>query len=914
MTEATYSWPKPNLLSNGDFEGGTGPSWTDWTNSGSVAVISGLSANGKSGESVRLGQDAYTYQDRGFVVSSKRGIDQDRDLSLELYAAYATAGSIDGLKVQVFLLDSSSDIQFSYDFEGGSWVAATSTSDMTLGESWGLEVGTDATWTQFKLPKIYAPSEASNDVADDWLVRVRVWNDSSVSAGVGIDDVVLSEYRGNTTLERVGRYAVAYNGIDYPVKYDHRTGTVTELSLNYPYQTDNSALPTVTAQTTGGELTDAYWKGYAYTFYNSELGEESALPLGVNLSSGYFFQQNASSADTNSNDIAFSAIEIPNQEVDKDTDSTEMDRIIIWGTPEHSTQDACEVDLESGWLTYEGDVAVGATFTSTLSNDDLNSRKSYGGFEDNPAKLPAPFMDVSTTFRSRLWFAGSKQHRLGACETVTSSEEVEGIAEAVSGYPTLWGRWAEWMVFQKDGDSQTYDVERYIYTDDDGTSVERVNLTEVYAGTGTSNSGYTLRPRSGRVYFTEEGKPFEYSGTNFFTLDGDEGEPVVALGAVGRTLLALTRNTTYTFDYQSFPGDLGGTATPVSRDIGCIAAKSFIEIRGVGYWLSNHGIVRSNGGSVEVIGNSLQDIFTDQSDPDNVVRSRADQLAEAYAGHYPEEQQMLMAVRTKNATQGCDVVLAYNYFFDTWDIFRVRAGVTGFHESVGDDGQPVLLFTDGFGQVNRWGLGTVDGAGELANRGQLRGKVISATELGAELALANGLFTGANSKDFTSSATLGLDGAFIKVTSATDGTVQYRRVFDNDGTGIRTTKPWDTTPSADDWWELGGIDHLWKLKNSTMSLPGRIKNLKSVHIYHKDEDEGGAVEVRYYPDFATTDAVTALGEPVDTFLTGGRTQSDVRCHETVGYTHRIEFDASGPETPFEVRFLECAFKYRELNE
>ena len=911
MTTPAYSWPKPNLLSNGDFEGGTGPSWTDWTNSGAIAVISGASANGGSGESVRLGQDAYTYQDRGFVTSSKRGIDQSGDLGFTLYAAYATGTSVDGLKVQVFLMNSSSEIKFSYDFEGGSWVAATSISDMTLGESWGLEVGTDATWTQFKLPKIYAPAEASNDVADDWIVRVRLWNDSTTAASVGIDDVELTEYRGNTTMERVGRYAVAYNGIDYPVKYDHRTGTTTELSLQYPYQHTNSALPAVTANTTGGSLTDAYWKGYAYTFYNSALGEESALPLGVSLSSGYFYQQAATSADTNSNSINFSTIELPNQENAKTTDITDADKIIVWSTNEFATQGEAEIDLEAGILSYEGTALIGATFISTLSNDDLNARRAYPEFADNPTKLPVPFMDVSTTYRSRLFFAGSKHHRLGAVICATGSERIDGITPAVSGFPTLWGRWSEWMVFQKDGDSDTYDVERFIYQNDDGTHVEQLALTEEYGGTGTSNSGYTLRPRSGRVYFTEEGKPHEYAGTSFFTLDGDEGESVVALGAVQRTLIALTRNTTYSFDYQSFPGDLGGTATPISRDIGCISAKSFIEIRGTAYWLSNHGVVRSNGGSVEVIGNSLQDVFTDPEDDDYIVRSRTDQLAEAYAGHYPEEQQLLMAVRTKNATQGCDVVLAYNYFFDTWDMFRVRAGVTGFHESVGDDGQPLLLFTDGYGQVHKWGVGTVDGAGEVNNRGQLRGKVISATELGAKLALANGLFTGAASNDFGSSANLGLDGAILKVTSATDASVQYRRVFDNDGTDVRLNKPWTTTPSADDYWELGGIDHLWKLKNSTMSLTGRVKVLKAVNIYHNDEVQGGVVAAKYYPDFATTDALTTLGKPVDKFSTSGSSQSQVRCHDTVGYIHRIEFDASGSENPFECRFLECAFEARE---
>jgi hypothetical protein len=87
--------------------------------------------------------------------------------------------------------------------------------------------------------------------------------------------------------------------------------------------------------------------------------------------------------------------------------------------------------------------------------------------------------------------------------------------------------------------------------------------------------------------------------------------------------------------------------------------------------------------------------------------------------------------------------------------------------------------------------------------------------------------------------------------------------------------------------------------------------LKAVNIYHNDEVQGGVVAAKYYPDFATTDALTTLGKPVDKFSTSGSSQSQVRCHDTVGYIHRIEFDASGSENPFECRFLECAFEARE---
>lgn len=911
MTAASYIWPKPNLLSNGDLEGGSGTTFTDWTNSGTVAEIASGSGNNSS-RALSLAKDAYVYQDRPFVTSSKRAIDQDRAMSLELYLKYISGATVDRLKVQVFLL-SSTTIKYSWDFEAGSWVTATSASDMDLGKSWGLAFGTTATWTQYVLPKIYAPTEADSTLADAWIVRVRVLNDSSAATVIGVDDVLLSEYRGSTTVERVGRYAVAHNGIDYPVKYDHRTGTATELSITYPYQTPNSVIPTVTANTSGGSLTDSYYIGYAHSFLNDELGEESALPLGVDLNSGFIYQQNgASGSDINSNSIDFSVIELPNSENAKTTDSGEIGFHVIRRTLAFATQNEATSALAEGWLYFEGTVAVGGTFVSTKTNDDLqkgdlptNAGESY------IPRLPAPFMDASVTYRSRLFFAGSKQHRLGSITATQNSEKVVGVSPAVSGSPTLWGRWAEWMVFKVDGDNRTYDVERYAYTNDNGGgNAEELYLTEQYQPATASNAGYLLRPRSGRVYFTEEGKPYDYGGANYFTLDGDEGESVVALGTVGRNLLAMTRNMTYAFDYQSYPGDLGGLATPVARDIGCIAPKSFVEVRGVGYWLSDHGIVRSNGGNVEVIGNSLQDMFTDPDDSDYVTRSRSNQLAEAYVGHYPDEQQILMAVRTKNATQGCDVILAYNYFFDTWDFFRVRAGVTGFSESVADDGQPILLFTDGFGQVNKWGEGTVDGAGEVNKRGQIRGKVISATELGVVLSNQNSLFVGAGSADF-SSGSLGLDGAFLKVTSATTGLVQYRRVFDNDAVSVRITKSWDTTPSADDYWELGGIDHLWKLKNSTISLPGRVKNLKAVNIYHKKEQEGSVVSVKYFPDFATVDSQTIAGNQVDAFRTGDDTHSQVRCHDTVGYIHRIELDASGAETPFECRFLECAFKARE---
>lgn len=906
MTAASYSWPRKNLLLDGGFEDpGSTTDFNQWTEAGTVTANN----NSRSGTyCASIAESSEVYQNRKFVESAVgRWADQDKPMMLTFWIRHLTGSECDGFRVQFFIANASGTIQYSWDFYNAKWVASPST-DSDDGESFWVIVGTAATtYSQVRLPKIDAPSSAGSDVVDGWQYIVRFANQSSNTCTVGIDDVVLSEWVADTRIKSLGRMAVCYNGVNYPVKHDERTDAITELSLNWPYWTDNSALPTEGGATTGGEMEGGKYFGVVYTNLNDAIYEESGVAYGVESVSGAFTVDTAAGTDTNTVTLDFSAIEYPNSEIAKDTDNTdgnggEITGHSVYRTIGYDTQEDAEAAVLRQEVYWEGDVADGATFTCTLSDDDL---REQGERHFTPwSRIPAKMFNVAEVYRSRLWTAGGRTYRLGECTVTQNSHEVVGTGEGGSDAPTHWGRGVEDCVFKVDGDSRAYRIERYFYTDDDGgTSAEKIYLTEPYEGTSGGNKTYTIRPRNGVVWWSEEGQPHHFSDGGFFTLDGDEGEAVTGLVTAQNAILAMTRSTTFMFNFQEYPGDQGTSAAPISRDLGCIAKDSPAEIRGVAYWLSAEGVVRSDGTRVEVISNALQDMFTDPDDPDYIVREPWTQLAQDAQGvHYGPGQQYLLAVKTKNARQGCDVVLVYNYFFESWDIYRLEHGLAKWSPAVDDDGNEILLFSDPYGQVYQWDKGFVDGAGEVNNSGVLRGRVSAATALTLTVSESASLFVPAFSNQFTS-ATLGLQGAYVKITKGT-GAGQIRRVSRvNNGVKYEFNEKWDTTPDTTSEWELGGIDAVWNFKNATLGLPTRVKRLKFLNVDQKKLGPGARCEVRVFREDEPIDYLTGKGLEVPVFLTSGGTRIHLGMQDAAGYSLRFQITANGPEAPLEVRGL-----------
>jgi hypothetical protein len=904
VTAASYSWPIDGLLLNDDFEDGSGTTFTGWTTSGTVNELAAGGVGGTRAPELE-GTSGTIYQDLTFTTAAGRWLDCKRDHQLTYYAK-RTAGTVTALQVRLLLYNGSSTLTHYYDWQEGRWKAI---GDYTASTApyWGQYVDSALDWTQYWLPRILAPCEATNLVSDSYKIRISFTNASGSGATnkVGIDDVVLSPYlKGRVA--HLGRFMVGYNGWNYPVKYDLRTGLLTELSLHAPYATPNSALPTVTTNNTGGLLTaDAYY-GFIYIFENRNIGERSGTPLGVAQSSAYYTEQ---APNTGTGKIAhdFSAIELPNSEAALTTDNTtEITHISVFRTLGYADVEQARADLEAGLVYYESTVAVNATHESTASDQTLLKQGALSDYIADPTAMPMPNFDAARVWRQRLWVSGGPEYRLGAVDVTANSPLVIGINRDGSTPATRWGRGVVGYTFRRIGDTVDYDVEEYYYPGDNltSTSIESLYLTEGYRGSTNTVEDYLLRPKHGRVFYTEEGKVFASGFSNWVMLDGDQSGKVLAIVPAGNNICFATRDATYAFNYGAEPQDSGGLATAIRRGIGCVAPDSAAEVNGLAYWMSDEGIVRCDGTSVQVISTSIRRIFTDREDPDYIVRRRSDGTAvDAYGIYYPARNQYLLAVRTRSGTtQGADMVIVHNTVTDSWDLYRVSLGISGWSFGQDDGGNPVLLMSDPYGGLWKWDVGYVDGAGENNNHGQLTGKIQSTSTLTDTITEVASLFVGSMSNNFASAA-LDLENATIKIVAGT-GKGQVRRIVRNDGTTIYRDEPWDTAPDTDSIWEIGTIRYVWRFKRAPFGSMANVKRLRHLMVDYDKESLGGGVSARVYKDDAD---VSVQGDNPKAFSTTGGGRVQVGLDDAAGNLLRVELENIGPESPLRVRGLALTY-------
>jgi hypothetical protein len=472
------------------------------------------------------------------------------------------------------------------------------------------------------------------------------------------------------------------------------------------------------------------------------------------------------------------------------------------------------------------------------------------------------------------------------------------------------------MLFQVDGESDVYRVERYVYPNDDttGSSGERIYLSTPYKGSTATKKFYRIWPESGRVQYSEEGTPWRFDSGGYFLLDGGKGEAITGIGNASNMLLAFTRNTTASFAYTQVPDAVD--ANMLSLAVGCVSHDSFVEIEGAAYWLSDRGVVRyTPGGALENLSAPIMGMFSDPSDVDYITRTPESQLASvAVAAHYAPRNQYLLAVKTKEGRQGADLILAFNYVLNTWDILRLDCEVVRWIHSVDDIGREVLLFANTTGDVYRWDAGLTDGAGEVNYTGTILGTATSATASSLTDTGAQFFVTG-DGENFNQisgvlATGLGLDGAWVRITSGT-GDGQKRRILRNTATSLIVDQRWDETPNATSMYEIGGYDANLNFKSSNIGIPGRIKRLKQLNLDLKTEGRQGTAKIKVFREFQEQSQNASRGIVDKTITTGEGGRTAVGLDEASGYTLRIRLEADGAQNPIQIRTISAAIEIGE---
>lgn len=912
---ATYTFLRHALNPNSDFETSTGTAaWDNWVESAGVLELSGASAYGGSGKSARVPDGESLYQD---ITMNDGGdgirVDYEMDLLMSMQAKPST-GYCDGPFFQLFLYDTSGTadvLAYTYDFHNREWVDSTGSTEAAEPGYWVPLRDTFYTdWTEFALPRIIAPIEAGADVADTWKLRMKVSVSNDAGSGaLDIDNWKISYAPRRFTAEQVGRFICLSDGVNYPVKYDLQTTGITELSLHPPYAGDNT-LPTTSTTSSGGFLTDSYYYGFLYVFSNGDIAEYSAPPLGVASSSGAFTEQApASGSNVGKITVDFGSLEIPNAETLKDTNNAEVQFIHLFATRGYALQRAAEDDLFAGLVYYVGseEADASASIDHTVSDDDLVQRGILSDFSFGPQQIPAPHYSEAHAFRSRLWVAGGRDFINGKITVTRFSNKVTGVVSGGSVPGTDWGRSVERMSLCITSENAQYDIEEYVYPEDDGTSsAEYINITEgARETTGTYN--YRIKPKRGRVWFSEEGAPHAFSVSGFLILDGDEGGEVTMIGNAGQNLVACTPEATFAFSYAEYPTEGGQSMQAISRGFGCIAPGSFVEVDGLAYWLSARGPVVCDGASVRLLDSHLRDMFTDPDDQDYIPRRRSTGLAEASAAHHVKDQSIWWSVRTKGKE---NLILVFNYVYQSWDILKYDHRIDSLATVDDAAGDPRVMIQDEFGYTWKADVGTVDGAGEVNNHGQLKGQVVSASQLALQLSDDQRIFVPAMSKNFPSSPQTGLDGCHVKIVAGT-GAGQTRRIDKSSGANIYINEAWTTEPDTTSVWELGGISWNWRFKNADLGQYTRVKRLKYLAVQQPETVTQGRAEVKVYPNRSPLDWAEQEGIAKPVILTGREGRTETGLSDAAGYTLSIELSGDGPENPMEISGLSVTMEQGE---
>lgn len=897
MTALTYELPVDNLLRNGDFETYAG-GFTNWSSTGTInqQVGAGVSAS----DAAEIDPSSKLYQEMDFTESTSlylgRRVDDEKSLLLRFYAKPNTdAGYTGNFIVRLHILDSGGTEKYVYDWFQSKWVEETSSFG---GASWRGFADSSDDWTQYTLPEIQAPAAAGTDIADSDQLRITFECESS--QGLMLDEVEIVPAPDIVAL-KLGSTLLVSDGLHFPFRYDPRSGLAVEASLVKPYETSNSALP-VTTQGTTGSLSQGKYYGWAHTHFDPDLEEESGAPWSAFGDTGVFWELMTGSND--SMQINFAGVDVPNQQNAVGTDTPNASRRLVYRTVGKDTQQQVIDEINAGNFFYVGDVAVGGTFTDTTADTAFTDPAGYVQEIQPLTKIGCPTFNVGERHNNRLYVSGGPTIRTGAASP-QASNRISG--NKTSTPYSYWGRWCDGLMFQFDGENARYNIQRFVYAGDNTASSEdELFLTQDYRGSNSGATSYRIFPENGKVWYCEEGQPWHWNANNWFSLEGAEGEACTMLQSAGDVLVCATRSRTFVWDENSRPT----YATPVSNDIGCIAPKSSAEVRGTAFWLSDQGVVRRRAGqALEIISNRIQSIFSDQDDANYLRRDPITQMASRARGiDYQERDQYLLAYKSVNAKMGCDVVLAYNYFFDSWDIFYLRSELLEWSWVVDDEGNRTLLFTDAYGVIHAWDRGHVDGAGDDRGAGMVDGQVVSATAASLTADAANAVFP---------TAGLGLKGVTVYIASG-PGAGQYRHIYRNSEATLYINEPWTVTPTSASRFEIGRIEFEWNGKDSDLGLPGRVKKMKFLNIDHDPASHGGRAEVRVFSEFdalarnetAEADDGTE-GVPVPAFDTAVGGRSMVSLQSAPGYNHRLQIKHSGPEKPLVVRRLSVGYEIRE---
>lgn len=542
----------------------------------------------------------------------------------------------------------------------------------------------------------------------------------------------------------------------------------------------------------------------------------------------------------------------------------------------------CEIclyrTLEGGDFPVMAKVGCFNIDETTVFVDDLND-DALDFVNDGLSILngPMPCVPIVVDFRNRLFGMGDIPNLApaGTVSVVEGSDIITGDAEV------LWDRCLEGKFIKVGSDCKSYEILRVLPPETgESPAIARLKLVDVYEGATDVGLLYEICGRPNRLYFSEPLEPEYWPAINFLDIEPGDGDRL--MGAVSNfdRLIICKRRKTYVLTFRENPGIEVYVPSRISSDIGCIGPRTFAQVESGSVWLADRGLAIYDGRTVQHVPASglMNDIFTDEENPNYVRRDRNGRVIEAVGVFYPKREQYLLLLPTVKTNRGCSLMLV-------WDVKLQNITLLQFCQQflsmvVGKDaqGNERVYLGDTNGFVWIFDIGDCDGVGFPNATGTVRGDV---TNAGVDP------LTGASFLDDASavfieggipglaglSGIAGLSGSFGGGETGLAGVCVYARrkdagydapwvvrtIYAATGTRLYVTPQWgpdvpfDPTGEVEYEYMIGAIELDLLFKPQNYGTDDMSKRDWRQIVVHEIESVASKLRVDLLPDFSSID-------------------------------------------------------------
>jgi hypothetical protein len=361
------------------------------------------------------------------------------------------------------------------------------------------------------------------------------------------------------------------------------------------------------------------------------------------------------------------------------------------------------------------------TFIDDMSDDALD----FVNDSLSILNAPMPCVPIVVDFRNRLFGMGDIP-TLAPAGTVSV---VEGSDLVVGDSEVEWTRCLEGKFIKVGSDCRSYEILRVLPPEvGESPPIARLRLVDPYEGATDTGLSYEVCGRPNRLYFSEPLEPEYWPAANFLDIEPGDGDRL--MGAVSNfdSLIICKRRKSYVLRFRENPGIEVYVPSRISSDIGCIGPRTFAQVESGSVWLADRGVAIYDGRTVAHIPESeaMNDIFTDEENPNYVRRDRNGRVIEAVGVFYPKREQYLLLLPTVQTNRGCSLMLV-------WDVKLRNVTLLSFCQQflsmvVGkdSDGNERVYLGDTNGFVWIYDIGDCDGVGYPNATGTVRGDVTGA--------------------------------------------------------------------------------------------------------------------------------------------------------------------------------------------